>query len=181
MDEWARIVPLDPAGLLIAMMRNLAGNAQITMWEYGDFDFSGINGAREDEPVSRKGCGSLRWGHSDRVVIPLDPATIQRILDQILTEGLLREGMEHIEIERDGKLEFGAYDHFHPRCVGVGPGVPIEVLEELVSQGTIAYPDPEDDEAEQSIPCLGVALAVPVIIGVGILAAVWGVFERLTA
>jgi hypothetical protein len=46
----------------------------------------------------------------DFLVLPLEKATVEPILKQVLQAGF--RDIVHIQIERDGKLQFGAYDNF---------------------------------------------------------------------
>ncbi len=39
----------------------------------------------------------------------------------------------HIQIEKDGQLEFGAYDNFYPECIYFGSAVKEGVIQSLVS------------------------------------------------
>ena len=48
--------------------------------------------------------------------------------------GTVPDAIIHIQIEKNGKLQFGAYDNFHPECIFFGTGVKQAVLETLVSQ-----------------------------------------------
>ncbi len=43
----------------------------------------------------------------------------------------------HIQIEKSGRLEFGAYDNFHPDCVCIGSGVPAGLIQGLATEGVI--------------------------------------------
>jgi len=43
----------------------------------------------------------------------------------------LKHAIIHVQIERNGVPELGAYDNFHPECVVTGPGVSSVLLEEL--------------------------------------------------
>jgi hypothetical protein len=40
----------------------------------------------------------------------------------------------HIQIEKDGELQFGAYDNFYPECIYFGKAVKETVIQSLVSQ-----------------------------------------------
>lgn len=40
--------------------------------------------------------------------------------------------MLHVQIERDGKLVFAAYDRFHPGCVAFGTDFPEVLLHSLI-------------------------------------------------
>jgi hypothetical protein len=49
--------------------------------------------------------------------------------------GTVPNAIIHIQIEKDGLLQFGAYDNFHPKCIYFGSAVNEAVIESLVSQG----------------------------------------------
>jgi len=49
--------------------------------------------------------------------------------------GTVPSAIIHIQIEKNGLLQFAAYDNFHPQCIVFGTGVKQTVLESLVSQG----------------------------------------------
>jgi len=40
----------------------------------------------------------------------------------------------HIQIEKDGQLQFGAYDNFDPECIYFGSEVKENVIQSLISQ-----------------------------------------------
>ena len=68
----------------------------------------------------------------DFLVLRLTPETVGPILKEIMAAGL-NQAITHVQIERDGTLELGAYDNFHHGCVVTGPGVSRALLEELKS------------------------------------------------
>jgi hypothetical protein len=122
--------------LLTAMIYSLAGNAHISFeGDLSKCDFSKIDGATttETETLTR----TTQWPKQDFIIVPIEIETAQEILDQIL---LLKPSLPeiiHIQIEKNGVIEFGAYDNFHPDCVACGFSIPKDQLERLVSQGAI--------------------------------------------
>ena len=66
----------------------------------------------------------------DFVVLRLTPETVETALKAIKAAGL-KGAIVHVQIERDGVLELGAYDHFYPGCVVTGPSVSTTFLEKL--------------------------------------------------
>jgi hypothetical protein len=50
---------------------------------------------------------------------------------------LAEDGIIHTQIEKDGRLAFGAYDNFHADCVWVGDAVPRSLLERLKESGVV--------------------------------------------
>ena len=51
--------------------------------------------------------------------------------------GVIPRAIIHIQIEKSGRLEFGAYDNFHPECIFFGSAVREAVIERLASQEII--------------------------------------------
>jgi hypothetical protein len=49
--------------------------------------------------------------------------------------GTVPKAIIHIQIEKHGQLQFGAYDNFYPECVYFGIAVKPELIESLISQG----------------------------------------------
>jgi hypothetical protein len=66
----------------------------------------------------------------------LEPDAAPVIFRQVLAAGLSR-AILHVQIERGGVLELGAYDNFHLGCVVTGPGVSVGLLSELRTAGVI--------------------------------------------
>jgi hypothetical protein len=135
-QEKYRLVPRDKAGLLIAMMKALAGHAHIS--------FEGNLLGCEFPPEldqSMEETATLRRGTifpvEDFVVLPLEPETIRPILDTVLPDSRFMNDVIHVQIEKGGELQFGAYDNFHPDCVGCGPDVPRQLLEQLRLSGVL--------------------------------------------
>jgi len=130
-------VARDKPGLLIAMMRQLAGGASISFegnlsrCAFGpDFQPSG-----EETPSLRR---QTVWPKQDFVVLPLLSESVRPILDVILPDNRYLDDIVHIQIEKGGQLQFGSYDQFHPECiVGFPPGVTPELLDRLQSSGVI--------------------------------------------
>ena len=71
----------------------------------------------------------------DFVVLQLTPETVAPIFKELRAAGLKRA--IHVQIERQGVLELGAYDNFHPECVVTGPGISSLLLAELKSAKTV--------------------------------------------
>ena len=130
------IVAHDKPGLLIAMMRALAGNASISF--EGDlsrcaFPRDLAQAHDETEALVR----NTAIPRQDFIVIPLEPQTVQPILDVVLPEGRFMKDIIHIQIEKNGRLEFGSYDNFHRDCIVAFHGVSTELLEQLQQSGVI--------------------------------------------
>jgi hypothetical protein len=67
--------------------------------------------------------------------VPLEESTIRPMISAI--GGSVPRNIIHVQIEKAGRLQFGAYDHFHPGCVSFGDAVSAAVLENLVSDGVL--------------------------------------------
>ncbi len=129
MTHW--LIVRDRPGFLHRMMVELAGNAQLSL--EGNLSRCRFS---DDLVITRDETSILRRNTTapkqDFVVLRLAPDTVEPILKQALAAGLKRgRGIIHIQIEREGVLELGAYDSFDDKCVATGPGVNRTLLEEL--------------------------------------------------
>jgi hypothetical protein len=78
--------------------------------------------------------------------LPLTPETRSAIWKAVSkVDHLADDGIIHTQIEKDGRLAFGAYDNFHPDCVWAGPAVPRSLLQGLAERGIIRSFDPAED------------------------------------
>ncbi|MEL6475589.1 MAG: hypothetical protein AAFQ21_16140 [Pseudomonadota bacterium] len=135
--QWFQIVARDKPGLLIAMMRELAGDAYISF--EGDLhriDWNGLRHADESETSLQRGTLSPEL---DFVVLKLTEETQPRIWNAVCkVDRLADDGIIHIQIEKGGRLVFGAYDNFHADCVTVNnDAIPPSLLEGLKDKGVI--------------------------------------------
>ena len=69
------------------------------------------------------------------VILPLETATIPEIFRHL--GGSLSGGVFHIQIEKNRRLEFSAYDEFYPGCIGFGNAVTKQFLSQLISEGLL--------------------------------------------
>ncbi len=137
MDERYWLQARDKPGLLIAMMRLLAGDARISFegdLSHADSLFLIPGASREETPVLRR---NTTDPVQDFVVIPLDATTLPALIREAAVSDRLTHDVLHVQIEKSDALEFGAYDNFHPECIGVAAGVPLTVLEELRQKGVL--------------------------------------------
>jgi len=119
---------------LLEVMRHLAGNAQIS-FEGGSeiVGLAEIPGASQIETsVLKRNTLAPRL---EFVVVPLEISTIPAIFAGI--GGTIPKSVLHILIEKNGQLEFGAYDNFHPECIVLGPATSGAALESLISKGLL--------------------------------------------
>ena len=137
----------DKPGLLVAMMRELAGNANISF--EGDLSrcrLSIIAGVTQSESdVLTRNTIAPR---QDFIMIPLEPHTIRPILNEILPEARVVHDIIHVQIEKNGEMAFAAYDCFHTDgCVVSWSAVPEALLDELQFKGVLKsfQPAPNDN------------------------------------
>jgi len=114
------------------MMEELAGQAHISF----EGDLRGLwllstSGASQEETFALK--RNTLQPKQDFVFLPLEPSMSKTILSSI--GGTIPSAIIHIQIEKNGLLQFAAYDNFHPQCIVFGTGVKPVVLESLVCQG----------------------------------------------
>jgi hypothetical protein len=123
----------DKPSLLVALMRALAGNAHVSFeGDLSHCQLMALPGASTEETEVLK--RNTLVPRRDFVVLPLEAHTLRPILEEILPEGRAVRDVEHVQIEKEGRLAFGAYDKFHPECIFAGPGVPRILLEELLAK-----------------------------------------------
>ena len=130
------IVARDKPGLLIAMMRALAGDAHMSL----EGDLSRLTFPAELAPsVEETSALARHTSHprQDFLVIPLEPQDVPAILTAILADGRFMKDVTHIQIEKNGRLEFGSYDNFHPECVVCFHGISTDLLNRLKGSGVI--------------------------------------------
>lgn len=122
----------DKTRCLLAVMEELAGNAHISfegdLRGYGVLEFPGASDS-EMPPLRR----STIWPRQDFVVVPLERKTESAILSAI--GGQVPKRIIHIQIEKHGILEFGAYDNFRPESLFGGAALSNSFLGFLAVQG----------------------------------------------
>ncbi len=119
---------------LLALMTELAGSARISF----EGDLSALKlytlpGASDEETAVLKR-NTLR-PRQDFVVLPLEASTKGAILAAI--GGTIPGSILHIQIEKNGRLEFGSYDTFHPECLAIGSGLGSAFIDGLLSEGIL--------------------------------------------
>jgi hypothetical protein len=119
----------DKPEFLHRLMVELSGNAQLSL--EGDLSRCRFTDdvviTRDETPTLKRNTTAPR---QDFVVLRLTPETVDPIFKQVMAAGL-KHAIIHVQIERNGVPELGAYDNFHPECVVTGPGVSSVLLEEL--------------------------------------------------
>ncbi|MBZ5547958.1 MAG: hypothetical protein LAO22_08305 [Acidobacteriia bacterium] len=119
----------DKADFLHRLMVELAGNAYMSL--EGDLSSCRLTddlvATRDETTILKRNTLAPK---QDFVVLRLTPETVAPIFKQVMAAGLKR-AIIHVQIERSGVLELGAYDHFHHECVVTGPGISLALLDEL--------------------------------------------------
>jgi len=115
-------------------MDEIAGDAHISFeGNLHDLPLFALPGGSEEETDSLK--RNTSWPKQDFVIVPLEADSIGTILAAI--RGALSRKIIHVQIEKAGVLQFGAYDQFQPGCIVFGCMVNRRFLEALVSQGVM--------------------------------------------
>jgi hypothetical protein len=125
------------------VMMELSGAAQLSLegdLSRGRFPESMVIGKDETPVLKRSTVDPVL----DFLRLSLEPETVEPIFDAIMALGL-RKAIIHLQIERGGVLQLGAYDHFHPDCVISGPGISASFLSELRSAKVVREFEEKDD------------------------------------
>lgn len=125
----------DKPAFLHRLMRELAGDARLSL--EGDlracsFDTEEI-AAHDELGLLQRNTLSPRV---DFVVLHLVPSRVGSIFSKVSAVGF-SDAIIHVQIERAGILELGAYDNFHSQCVVTGPGVSSALLSDLKVKNVI--------------------------------------------
>jgi hypothetical protein len=130
-------------------MRALAGGAHISF--EGDLSrcrgLFGLPGAATEEMEALR--RQTLYPVQEFIILPLEPETIRPILAEVLPEGRVVRNITHVQIERAGRLAFGAYDNFHRDCVVCWPAVSRELLEQMRVSGVLRSWEPAPAEAHR--------------------------------
>jgi hypothetical protein len=126
------------------MVELLAGNAHVSF--EGNLGGLTLSGTSETETEALK--RNTLWPEQDFIIVPLEESTIRPTMTAI--GGNVPKTIIHIQIEKAGRLEFGAYDNFQPGCVSFGDAVPPMVLDSLVSDGVLEVARTKSDPEVQN-------------------------------
>ena len=106
----------DKPALLLAVMKELAGNSSISFeGDLSNLELKKIENSQEEETevLERQTTSPVL----DFLVLPLTEITLQEIWSEISQKDhLVNEGIIHVQIESEGELAFGGYDNFHREC-----------------------------------------------------------------
>lgn len=125
-----------PVPFMCALIDAFCGDAHLSL--EGD-----LSKLRWSQPVEPNLCISavLRRQTAepkqDYVVLPLEPETVAEIKRDVLPVVGVRRRVPHVQIEKHGKLVFGAYDGFYPGLVWVSQQVGAGLLERLRKEGCL--------------------------------------------
>jgi hypothetical protein len=128
--------PRNKQALLETMMRMLAGPESFVSVEgnLSDWQLNSVPCIANEARASLQ--RQTRAPILDFAILPLRQDTFLIIHREVCRLGF-KAAIEHLQIEKDGKLAFGACDGFHPECVFVSETVPAALLDDLVRQGLI--------------------------------------------
>lgn len=124
------LVARDKSSLLTHMMQFLAGDAHISLEGFlSNCQFpASIQQLQEEASILKRNTIVPRL---DFAILSLEENTITPILDTILLSNRYKDDIIHIQIEKQGQLQFGSYDNFHKDCIVCFLGVPTKFLDEL--------------------------------------------------
>jgi hypothetical protein len=124
----------DKRRLLLALMEELAGGAHISFeGDLRGLRLSSIPGASGEPTAALK--RNTIWPRQDFAVVPQEPSMGQRIIAAI--GGTVPRAIIHIQIEKDGQLQFGAYNNFYPSSIYFGSAVKEGVIQSLIAQNVM--------------------------------------------
>lgn len=132
------IDPRDKPGLLIAIIRELAGAGEISFEGWiGESRLPQIPGASFEETDALR--RSTIVPKLDFAVLPLNADIVAAISRIVSEKGRLTDptGIIHVQIALNGRLIFGGYDNFHRECVVAWEGFPVALLDRLTANGVI--------------------------------------------
>ena len=115
---------------MLALMDELEGNAHVSFeGDLRSLPLLSYPGASSEPTDALK--RNTVWPKQDFVVAPLELSSSKKIYAAL--GGVVPKTVLHVQIEKNGVLQFGAYDNFHPQCIYFGSAVASQLLESLVS------------------------------------------------
>jgi hypothetical protein len=132
MEEIYRLDTRDKPRLLVAMMRALAAKDGRISFE-GKLSQTGLSQmagvASEESGVLKRATLQPKL---DFLVLPLTPKNLSTLERAVVSKiALGHGGIIHVQIERNGKMAFAAYDNFGRECVVAYSDVSPSLLDEL--------------------------------------------------
>ncbi len=136
----------DAFGLTNAVLAYLGYGSRVSIEDFPreyEADIAVIPGAvpGEDPPLLR----GTTWPHENFWILPVTLETKSDVLAllsrpdliAVLSEAYLERAAMHVQIEKDGQIQLGAYDYFDIGSTRTGHGVPEEFLRSLVDSGVL--------------------------------------------
>ena len=124
----------DKRRLLLELMDELSGSARISF----EGRLGGLRVLRNpdasDQPTQVLKRNTV-WPVQDFIIVPLEPGAGRKIMADL--GGTIPKSILHIQIEKGGVLQFGAYDGFDPGCIYFGSAVSDSFIESLTTEGII--------------------------------------------
>jgi hypothetical protein len=132
MEEIYRLETRDRPRLLVAMMRTLAASEGRISFEgkLAQSELTKMAGvAYEEAGVLKRATLQPKL---DFLILPLTPKSVSALEKAVISKiAFGHGGIIHVQIERNGKIAFAAYDNFDPECVVAYSDVSPELLDEL--------------------------------------------------
>jgi hypothetical protein len=123
---------LDRHRFLKAVMQELAGECYISFeGNLSALKFDGLRGASKEETQTLK--RNTIWPKQDFIVVTLETDLIPAIMAAI--GGTIPKSILHIQIERHGSLQLGAYDNF--QHVSYGEALSLRFIDQLQADGIV--------------------------------------------
>ena len=125
----------DKPAFFVAAMRLLAGEARVSLeGNLSGLDLVSVAGAtNEESPALRR---QTLVPRQDFVVLPVEPDTVTAIAARIPGARLVAD-VEHVQIEKNGRLEIGIYDNFDPDSSWAGEAFSVVLLDQLKEKGIV--------------------------------------------
>jgi hypothetical protein len=125
----------DKYRLLVAVISELADTGHISLeGSLSVFNLATLPGASNSETNVLK--RNTIWPKQDFLVFPIEPPITDALFKRLGYR--VPKRIIHIQIEKNGILEFGAYDTFHPDCISWGPTLKGPFVESLLAQGILS-------------------------------------------
>jgi hypothetical protein len=125
----------DKPAFFVAAMRLLAGGARVSLeGNLSGLDLESVAGVtNEESPILPR---QTLVPRQDFVVLPVEPETISAIATRTPGARLVGD-VEHIQMEKNGRLEVGLYDNFDPDSSWAGEAFSVGLLDQLKEKGIL--------------------------------------------
>src|SRR5438874_11372588 len=125
----------DKPAFFLAAIRLLAGGARISL--EGNLAGLEVLSSPDISPTETNVLARQTLvPRQDFVVLALEPEKIGHLAEGSPPSRLVRD-VEHIQIEKEGRLELGIYDNFHPDSSWAGEQFSPEFLDRLKEKGIL--------------------------------------------